>query len=33
MATSLETQHPVKALAWAAKDPSGVFAPLKFSRS
>ncbi|PIN23676.1 Alcohol dehydrogenase, class V [Handroanthus impetiginosus] len=32
MATSLETQHPVKALAWAAKDPSGVFAPLKFSR-
>ncbi|KAL0396468.1 UNVERIFIED_CONTAM: 8-hydroxygeraniol dehydrogenase [Sesamum calycinum] len=32
MATSLETQHPVKALGWAAKDPSGVLAPLKFSR-
>ncbi|GFQ03065.1 geraniol dehydrogenase 1 [Phtheirospermum japonicum] len=32
MAASLETQHPVKAFAWAAKDPSGIFAPLKFSR-
>ncbi|KAI3462153.1 hypothetical protein Pfo_018816 [Paulownia fortunei] len=32
MATSLETEHPVKAFAWAAKDPSGIFAPLKFSR-
>ncbi|KAL2246678.1 8-hydroxygeraniol dehydrogenase [Sesamum indicum] len=32
MATSLETEHPVKAHAWAAKDPSGIFAPLKFSR-
>ncbi|CAA0821036.1 Cinnamyl alcohol dehydrogenase 7 [Striga hermonthica] len=32
MAASLETEHPVKALAWAAEDPSGVFAPLNFSR-
>ncbi|KAL0431819.1 UNVERIFIED_CONTAM: 8-hydroxygeraniol dehydrogenase [Sesamum radiatum] len=32
MATSLETQHPVKALGWAAQDPSGVLAPVKFSR-
>ncbi|KAI3462154.1 hypothetical protein Pfo_018817 [Paulownia fortunei] len=32
MATSLETEHPVKAYGWAAKDPSGIFAPLKFSR-
>ncbi|KAK4430411.1 8-hydroxygeraniol dehydrogenase [Sesamum alatum] len=32
MASSLETQHPVKAFGWAAKDPSGVLAPLKFSR-
>ncbi|PIN23677.1 Alcohol dehydrogenase, class V [Handroanthus impetiginosus] len=32
MATSLETQHPVKAIGWAARDPSGVFAPIKFSR-
>ncbi|KAL8550184.1 hypothetical protein ACS0TY_008857 [Phlomoides rotata] len=32
MTTSLETQHPVKAFAWAANDSSGTFAPLKFSR-
>ncbi|KAG8373458.1 hypothetical protein BUALT_Bualt11G0026400 [Buddleja alternifolia] len=29
---SLETRHPVKALAWAAEDSSGKFSPLKFSR-
>ncbi|KAL0463436.1 UNVERIFIED_CONTAM: 8-hydroxygeraniol dehydrogenase [Sesamum latifolium] len=32
MATSLETEHAVKAFAWAANDTSGIFAPLKFSR-
>ncbi|KAL8528437.1 hypothetical protein ACS0TY_006026 [Phlomoides rotata] len=32
MATSLEREHPVKAFAWAAKDPSGHFAPFNFSR-
>ncbi|KAL3630439.1 8-hydroxygeraniol dehydrogenase [Castilleja foliolosa] len=32
MAASLETQHPVKAFGWSAKDPSGIFSPLKFSR-
>ncbi|KAL0463422.1 UNVERIFIED_CONTAM: 8-hydroxygeraniol dehydrogenase [Sesamum latifolium] len=28
----IATSHPVKALGWAANDPSGVLAPLKFSR-
>ncbi|KAL8476323.1 hypothetical protein ACS0TY_028843 [Phlomoides rotata] len=32
MATSPENEHPVKAFGWAAKDPSGIFSPFKFSR-
>ncbi|KAL0379033.1 UNVERIFIED_CONTAM: 8-hydroxygeraniol dehydrogenase [Sesamum radiatum] len=32
MATSPETEHPVKAFGWAAKDTSGIFSPFKFSR-
>nr|UTS83003.1 cinnamyl alcohol dehydrogenase 8 [Phryma leptostachya] len=32
MATSAETEHPVKAFGWAAKDPSGFFSPFNFSR-
>ncbi|CAI9111396.1 OLC1v1011617C2 [Oldenlandia corymbosa var. corymbosa] len=29
---SPEEQHPVKAYGWAARDPSGILAPFKFSR-
>nr|UTS83000.1 cinnamyl alcohol dehydrogenase 5 [Phryma leptostachya] len=32
MANNPETEHPIKALGWAARDPSGVFSPFKFSR-
>nr|UTS82998.1 cinnamyl alcohol dehydrogenase 3 [Phryma leptostachya] len=32
MANSSETEHPVKAFGWAARDTSGVFSPYKFSR-
>ncbi|KAI3462151.1 hypothetical protein Pfo_018814 [Paulownia fortunei] len=32
MAKSHETEHPVKAFGWAARDTSGVFSPFKFSR-
>ncbi|CAH2042517.1 unnamed protein product, partial [Thlaspi arvense] len=32
MAKSLEEQHPVKVIGWAAKDSSGVLAPFNFSR-
>ncbi|KAL1801962.1 hypothetical protein ACET3Z_030609 [Daucus carota] len=32
MAKSSETEHPVKALGWAASDTSGVLSPFKFSR-
>ncbi|CAK9159907.1 unnamed protein product [Ilex paraguariensis] len=32
MAKSPEEQHPVKAFGWAARDPSGVLSPFKFSR-
>ncbi|CAA0831802.1 Cinnamyl alcohol dehydrogenase 7 [Striga hermonthica] len=32
MAASLETQHPIKALGWAANDPSATFTPFNFSR-
>lgn len=32
MAKLPETEHPVKAFGWAARDPSGVFSPFKFSR-
>ncbi|KAL2241103.1 UNVERIFIED_CONTAM: 8-hydroxygeraniol dehydrogenase [Sesamum indicum] len=32
MATSPETEHPVKAFGWAAKDTSGILSPFKFSR-
>ncbi|KAH6799416.1 cinnamyl alcohol dehydrogenase 9 [Perilla frutescens var. frutescens] len=32
MAKSPETEHPVKAFGWAARDTSGVFSPFKFSR-
>nr|GLL18947.1 8-hydroxygeraniol dehydrogenase-like isoform X1 [Ipomoea trifida] len=30
--TSYETQHPVKAFGWAARETSGVLSPFKFSR-
>ncbi|KAL0396472.1 UNVERIFIED_CONTAM: 8-hydroxygeraniol dehydrogenase [Sesamum calycinum] len=32
MAKSPETEHPVKACGWAARDTSGFFSPFKFSR-
>ncbi|CAA0821035.1 Cinnamyl alcohol dehydrogenase 8 [Striga hermonthica] len=32
MAKSYETEHPVKAFGWAARDTSGVFSPFNFSR-
>ncbi|GFP96220.1 geraniol dehydrogenase 1 [Phtheirospermum japonicum] len=32
MAKSYETEHPVKACGWAARDTSGVFSPFNFSR-
>ncbi|XP_059624098.1 8-hydroxygeraniol dehydrogenase-like [Cornus florida] len=32
MAKSPETEHPVKAFGWAARDNSGVLSPFKFSR-
>ncbi|KAA8531460.1 hypothetical protein F0562_006187 [Nyssa sinensis] len=32
MAKSPEEEHPVKAFGWAARDPSGVLSPFKFSR-
>ncbi|KAL0396476.1 UNVERIFIED_CONTAM: 8-hydroxygeraniol dehydrogenase [Sesamum calycinum] len=32
MAKSPETEHPVKAFGWAARDTSGSFSPFKFSR-
>ncbi|KAL6575387.1 Geraniol dehydrogenase 1 [Orobanche minor] len=32
MAKSHETEHPVKAFGYAARDTSGVFSPFKFSR-
>ncbi|KAL8038330.1 hypothetical protein ABFX02_11G099900 [Erythranthe guttata] len=32
MAKSPETEHPIVAYGWGAKDTSGVFSPLKFSR-
>ncbi|KAF7130320.1 hypothetical protein RHSIM_Rhsim10G0175000 [Rhododendron simsii] len=32
MGKAPEEEHPVKALGWAATDPSGVLAPFKFSR-
>ncbi|KAB1211050.1 putative mannitol dehydrogenase [Morella rubra] len=32
MAKSPELEHPKKALGWAARDPSGVLSPFKFSR-
>ncbi|XP_059624099.1 probable mannitol dehydrogenase isoform X1 [Cornus florida] len=32
MAKSPETEHPVKAFGWAARDSSGVLSPFKFSR-
>ncbi|KAK1404165.1 hypothetical protein POM88_003770 [Heracleum sosnowskyi] len=32
MANSSETQHPVKAFGWAARDTTGVLSPFKFSR-
>ncbi|XP_059624765.1 8-hydroxygeraniol dehydrogenase-like isoform X2 [Cornus florida] len=32
MAKSPETQHPIEALGWAAKEPAGSLAPFKFSR-
>ncbi|XP_051117389.1 8-hydroxygeraniol dehydrogenase-like [Andrographis paniculata] len=32
MAKTPETEHPVKALGWAARDTSGIFSPFKFSR-
>nr|Q2KNL6.1 RecName: Full=Geraniol dehydrogenase 1; Short=ObaGEDH1 [Ocimum basilicum]AAX83107.1 geraniol dehydrogenase [Ocimum basilicum] len=32
MAKSPETEHPVKALGWAATDNSGTFSPFNFSR-
>ncbi|KAK4411753.1 putative mannitol dehydrogenase [Sesamum angolense] len=33
MAKSPEQEHPVKAFGWAAKDPSGLLSPFRFSRS
>ncbi|KAL8132744.1 mannitol dehydrogenase-like [Apium graveolens] len=32
MAKSSETEHPVKALGWAARDTTGLLSPFKFSR-
>ncbi|WOG93878.1 hypothetical protein DCAR_0313166 [Daucus carota subsp. sativus] len=32
MAKSSETEHPVKAFGWAARDTSGLLSPFKFSR-
>ncbi|KAL0463460.1 UNVERIFIED_CONTAM: putative mannitol dehydrogenase [Sesamum latifolium] len=32
MAKSPEQEHPVKAFGWAAKDPSGLLSPFRFSR-
>ncbi|PIM99114.1 Alcohol dehydrogenase, class V [Handroanthus impetiginosus] len=32
MAKSPETEHPLKAFGWAARDTSGTFSPFKFSR-
>ncbi|CAA2972800.1 8-hydroxygeraniol dehydrogenase-like [Olea europaea subsp. europaea] len=32
MAKSPETEHPLKAFGWGARDTSGVFSPVKFSR-
>ncbi|PIN05727.1 Alcohol dehydrogenase, class V [Handroanthus impetiginosus] len=32
MAKTPETEHPVKAFGWAARDPSGILSPFKFSR-
>uniref|UniRef100_A0A5B6Z2X5 Putative mannitol dehydrogenase n=1 Tax=Davidia involucrata TaxID=16924 RepID=A0A5B6Z2X5_DAVIN len=32
MAKSPEEEHPVKAFGWAARDPSGILSPFKFSR-
>ncbi|KAB1211051.1 8-hydroxygeraniol dehydrogenase [Morella rubra] len=32
MAKSPEQEHPKKAFGWAARDPSGVLSPFKFSR-
>ncbi|KAL3621765.1 Geraniol dehydrogenase 1 [Castilleja foliolosa] len=32
MSKSYETEHPVKACGWAARDTSGVFSPFNFSR-
>ncbi|KAH6837513.1 cinnamyl alcohol dehydrogenase 8 [Perilla frutescens var. hirtella] len=32
MSKSPETEHPVKAVGWAARDTSGVFSPFNFSR-
>ncbi|XP_017252904.1 probable mannitol dehydrogenase [Daucus carota subsp. sativus] len=32
MEKSAETEHPVKAFGWAARDSSGLLAPFKFSR-
>ncbi|KAG8383640.1 hypothetical protein BUALT_Bualt04G0035000 [Buddleja alternifolia] len=33
MGTSPETEHPVKAFGWAAKDPSGIFSPFNGCRA
>lgn len=32
MAKSPETEHPIKAFGWAARDTSGVLSPFNFSR-
>ena len=29
---SPEEEHPQKAFGWAARDPSGILSPFKFSR-